>query len=711
MSKYDYILAKSKENGGTSLSFHLQSVADFSVKAAIYGNLNIEIARKGALMHDIGKASPVFQKKLRGYKANPFEMNFRHEIASLFFLGLIDEQMRPPVIDMIVAHHKSIAKDGRELGILDLDRYYGDYVFDFHADGFEKWQDDAVGILAECGFSGKTVDRRSAYESYQYALNYCKKKTKGWSVWKGLLIGADQLASAVGEYKDKIPVLFQKPDIRFYNRKHDLYPLSSIHSDITKRHTFVKAPTGAGKTDFLLKRCEGRIFYTLPYQASINAMYERIQNDLNDVVADIRLLHSISRLIVDGNKIEEKVIQDKIGASIKILTPHQLSAIAFGTRGYESILFDLKGCDVILDEIHTYSDIIQSIVLKIVEILHGIGCRIHIGTATMPTILEKAILNILGRHNVQYVELDENELDTFDRHIIHKSTSFEKLYSVINHALQNDEKILIVANRVANAQMIYQDLDNLYPEIPKMLIHSRYKRDDRSKLEKELKDVYNKSNKACVVVSTQVVEVSLDISFDLMITEAAPIDALIQRFGRINRMRNKSTIGKYKHIYVLEPPISDKDCKPYTLEILCKSFKVLPENELLKESSLQVLIDKVYPSINILDIDLDAVFVNEQWRLRELWHLPKSALLEKLDIDTVACIIEEDREFYWNANSEQRVLMEIPVNYNSVRWKKLEQISVGSNPFIVPDSAYTIAKGLDLRQVNKDNYDVNYQII
>ena len=711
MNKYDHILAKSIENGGTTLLSHVQSVKYFAVEAAKYAGLDIVIAEKGALIHDIGKTSPLFQRKLKGYRSNPLEMNFRHEIASLFFLSMVEERIRPQTIDMIVAHHKSIGKDGRELGILDLDYYYEDKAFDYHATDFEKWSNDAIGILVECGFEERAISRSEAYESYQYVLDYCKTRNKGWSEWKGLLIGADHIASAIGEKINKVSELFQLPDIGFYNRQHELYPLSLIKSDETKKHTFVKAPTGAGKTDFLLKHCKGRIFYTLPFQASINAMYERIKNDLEGKTKDIRLLHSISRLVIDNNKFEEKVIQDKFGASIKVLTPHQLAAIAFGTRGYESILFDLKGCDIILDEIHTYSDIIQSIVLKMVEILHNIDCRIHIGTATMPSALENAIIEILGTENTQYIELEDNVLNTFDRHIVHKSASFEELYDTINQAVDNQQKILIVANRVANAQVLYQTLDDLYPEIPKMLIHSRYKRFDRNKLESELKEVFNNSTNACIVVSTQVVEVSLDISFDLMITEAAPIDALIQRFGRINRKRDVTTIGKYKHVYVIAPPERDNDSKPYSIEILNRSFNILPDGEVLKESSLQRLINQVYPSVERVNIDLDAVFVNGQWRLKELWHLPKSALLEKLDIDSVSCITEEDKDAYREANPEERIIMEIPVNYNSVRWKKLDQMQIGSNPFIVPDSAYSAEKGLNFSLINTENYDSNYQII
>jgi CRISPR-associated endonuclease/helicase Cas3 len=146
----------------------------------------------------------------------------------------------------------------------------------------------------------------------------------------------------------------------------------------------VCAPTGAGKTDFLLRRCQGRVFYTLPFQASINAMYDRIKKDLKDTDAQIYLLHGASNLKVKENKVEERIMQRHIGASVKVMTPHQMASIVFGIKGYEAMLLDLKGCDIILDEINTYASEIQAIVLKIIEILKYSGCRIHVGTATMP---------------------------------------------------------------------------------------------------------------------------------------------------------------------------------------------------------------------------------------------------------------------------------------------------------------------------------------
>lgn len=711
MSPYDHILAKSAANGGTSLKDHILSVAKYSEMAASYFGLDTGIAKMGALIHDIGKASPLFQRKLeKGYYPSPHEMNFRHEIASIFFLPLLDKEKWPPIIDMVIAHHKSTTKDARELGVLDLDYNYGDDVFHFHATEFDYWSKNAIGLLNELGIEGTNITTSEAFDAYTFVINYCKTKEKGWSKWKGLLIGADHIASAIGSAHDKVPKLFSSPKLDFYNRKNNLYPLSLISSDLEKQHTFVKAPTGAGKTDFLLKRCNGRVFYTLPFQASINAMYDRIKNDLKNV-EDIRLLHSTSRLVVEGNKIEERVIQDKIGASVKVLTPHQLGAIVFGTRGYEAILFDLKGCDIILDEIHTYSNIIQAIVLKIVEILNAEGCRIHIGTATMPSVLEKKILEILGKEKTQVASLSDDILSSFNRHIVHKSNSFKELLPVVTQAVKEKQKILIVCNRVANAQNVFSQIKDTYPHVPRMLIHSRFRRADRNSLEAELKEVYNQSEDACIVVSTQVVEVSLDISFDMMITETAPIDALIQRFGRINRKRKETTKQTYKPVYVIAPPEKRKDSLPYSVDILQSSFKVLPDGNLLEEKTLQDRIDEVYQDISFIDINLDAVFTNNQWRLRKLLHYPKSAFLEKLEIDSVTCICKKDQDNYYESNADARILFEIPVNYNSVRGKGLEQLKYGSNPFVVPNSAYSNERGLDISRVSSHNHDVNDQIL
>lgn len=711
MSKYNHILAKHEDCGSMPLLEHLSEVA--AVAEVIAGNLGLDpaLARKGAILHDIGKVSPLFQQKLKqGYRMRPGFI-FRHEIASLFFLSLLNADEKDAVIEMIAAHHKSVYNDVRGLGLIDLEE--NEHSFAIHSEGFEQWKSDALGILEESGFDIHDISKEEAAESYEYALSYCEHLDLGYSEWKGVLMASDHLASALeGRLNDELAGLFVMPDLSFYNRVGDLYPLSTIPSDDKRKHTLVTAPTGAGKTDFLLRRSKGRVFYTLPFQASINAMYDRIRKDLDGTKAQVRLLHATSNLKVRGTRLEERILQRHVGASVKVLTPHQMASIVFGVKGYEAMIADLKGCDVILDEIHTYSDTIQAIVLRIIEILNVLGCRIHVGTATMPSALYNRILDLLGgRESVYEVRLAKTVLDTFDRHVVHKADDFNQCLDTIRTSIECRQKILIVCNQVKRAQERYRQLKDLFPNVKMMLLHSRFKRGERQRLEEALKNGYNNMDDACIVVSTQVVEVSLDISFDLMVTECAPIDALVQRFGRINRKRSKETIGKYKSVYVVSPPEDEKEAMPYRLNVLRSSFDVLPDGALLKEAAIQQMLDKVYGDIAIENIDYSgAAFFDGRWMITKLHHRGKSALLDTLDIDSAVCIKSGDKELYRMGLFSERSGLEIPVSYRSIAYRGLEQLEEGMRPFVVPDEAYSEELGF-MPDYAKPEYYRTFEIL
>jgi len=694
----------------TLLGEHLLHVKIVATCFASYMGLNAEIAANGAVLHDIGKAHPVFQDRLK-QKTNK-NTPFRHEIASLFFLSAFPENQWDDLIEMVVGHHKSVFKDGGSLGLLDLEEE-DDYL-DFHLGNWEQWSEEATSILREFNINVPAISRAAAKKNLDYCIDYCNEiiKRKGYSTWRGLLMGADHFASSlIHKTASESKKIFKTPNLSFYNRQHPLYPLSYVETDTGKKHTIIIACTGAGKTDFLFRRCKNRVFYTLPFQASINAMYKRVGNDLekDNPGIDIRVLHSTSS-IIKRKEDDETVLQNLIGSAVKILTPHQLVAIALGMKGYEAMILDLKGCDIILDEIHTYSGISQALVLKLIEVLISINCNIHIGTATMPSILYNRIKELLG-DDLMEVKLSNAELDQFDRHIIHKINNFEQADRIISLAVSENKKILIVRNTIQEAQEIYTSIKSSYAGIPLLLLHSKFKRKDRNYKERQLiglddhgRPVYefNTSSKACIVVSTQIVEVSLDISFDLMVTATAPLDALIQRFGRINRKRDSDSIGKLKDIYVVAPPDDEKEARPYELNILKRSFEVLEDGKVLKEKELQEKIDTVFTEIDFLKIEEHSKFKNGAFTIPMLTHRSKAALLELLKIDSVSCITESDLESYENGNFETRLNLEIPVNYWSVH--KMSQAKKGNMPFIIPDDAYCPELGLSIQNIKEQKF-------
>lgn len=716
---FAHLKAKGKPDH-TTLTDHLDHVITATVKAAEAFGMDRELAKTGAILHDIGKVHPVFQHRLTdNYQRGLTDEPMRHELASLLFLPLFDQSIWPTLTEMIVAHHKSTRDDAKAMGILDLDERFGQRAFILHSADWDTWSPLALSVLAAYGIPVRPISLGEAQEAYQYAFNYCQEAPDGFSDWKGLLMAGDHFASAlVQKTIAQTRRLFRTPTLTYYNRRHHLYPLSLTPTDSGRLHTLVTACTGAGKTDFLLRRCRGRVFYTLPFQASINSMFERIKHDLADdnPDLDIRVLHAASRLMVEKDKREEKTIQGHMGSAVKVLTPHQLASVVFGTRGYEATLMDLRDCDVILDEIHTYTKVTRSIVLKIVEMLKLLGCRIHIGTATMPTVLTDRIRALLGADSVYEVSLTNEQLDKFDRHRVYKLVTYQDANGIIEQAVAAHQKVLVVTNRVETAQQRFDELQTLYPGVPLLLLHSRFKRGERGKLEQQLtgkrtnergEPIYefNTGEGACIVVSTQVVEVSLDISFDLMITDTAPLDALIQRFGRVNRKRTQATIGTLKPVYVIMPPETEGEAKPYELDVLKASFDALPDNAVLHERDVQGLIDRVFPDVDNILIDKDAIYVNGRWRIEKLVHKPKSVLFDALEIDSMVCITETDRQAYEQTGYEERMAYEIPVRYHSIAHNGLARSEVGNKPFVVPDKAYDTALGLQMALARPELYD------
>ncbi|MBC8137761.1 MAG: CRISPR-associated helicase Cas3' [Fibrella sp.] len=719
------LLAKSPKNGGTGTTLldHTTHVVEAmrTVANEYLPADKLALAVRGAVLHDLGKAHPFFQKRVRNEVTgdNLRDVPHRHELSSLLFLPLFPRDEWGDLIDMIVAHHKSVCTHpndkGSKRGLLDLIEHHSG-VFERHAEGFGDWQTRVAPVLEAFGIVYRPITLPEAREAWEFAVEHCEGKTLGVSEWRGVLMSADHLASALEDgTQERVETLFVRPDLSPFVERAEtsdavLYPLSKKSADDPRPHTLIVAPTGSGKTDLLLRRCQtGRVFYLLPFQASINAMYNRLYEELHKDgrTCDIRRLHAASRIEIErkGNEtfIEEQVLQKHPGASVKVMTPHQVAAIVLGTSGHEAVMLDIRGQDVILDEIHVYGEQAQAMTLAIVSTLTRLGARVHIGSATIPAALQAEILRRLGgEESVYTVRLDNDELASYDRYIVHKIADETAALETVAAALGDGKRVLFLSNTVGTAQDRYTWAKQEFPDLPVLLLHSRYRRKDRAALEAKI-SVFDEMTTPCLVCATQVVEVSLDISFDTCVTDCAPLPALIQRFGRVNRRRTKDTLGTLAPVYVVAPPDNANKAKPYLLPELVATWAQLPDGDTLHETELQERIDAVYPTADIspISVHLAVDEATGAFRVRELTHRSKSLLVDMLEIDSAVCIRKSDEEAYTKARGakqgETRMMLEIPVRYLSVSSKFPQLTDVGNEPFVVPDTEYGEEVGLSLR--------------
>jgi CRISPR-associated endonuclease/helicase Cas3 len=162
---------------------------------------------------------------------------------------------------------------------------------------------------------------------------------------------------------------------------------------------------------------------------------------------------------------------------------------------------------------------------------------------------------------------------------------FSKIDLIAKAAEEKAQSTLVVCNHVPTAQVVYMELVNKVKDT--VLLHSQFTRRDRNEIENDLlrsklpqeHRLYKKLPK--ILVSTQVVEVSLDLDFEQGFTEPAPIDAIIQRLGRINRFASRppaqvGIFSKQAHSY----KIYDKDLTAKSLRELSGLPRPLGEDEL-----------------------------------------------------------------------------------------------------------------------------------
>ena len=180
---------------------------------------------------------------------------------------------------------------------------------------------------------------------------------------------------------------------------------------------------------------------------------------------------------------------------------------------------------VILDEVHTYEPFTLGLLKAALDTAPPE--HLAVASATLPSYLLH-LLEFDGdllRAEAQLWQRKRHHIELREGPILHG-------LSEIAEQARSGKRVLVVVNTVPKAQEVFRTLQKMQvPSEYLELLHSRFTYRDRIRKEQNLQH----PPPGMVLVSTQVVEVSLDISFDVLYTEIAPIDALVQRMGRVNR--------------------------------------------------------------------------------------------------------------------------------------------------------------------------------
>lgn len=354
----------------------------------------------------------------------------------------------------------------------------------------------------------------------------------------------------------------------------------------------VEAPMGEGKTEAALLLAEhaaarighAGIFVGLPTQATANQMLGRVKSFLErahpGTAANLQLTHGGASLVeryteliravydedrqASGNVHAEAWFADKkraLLASHAVGTIDQALLAVLRTRHGFVRLFGLSGKTVILDEVHAYDTYTSTLIERLLTWLSAMGASVILLSATLPSTRRRSLLAAYAGDGIPSGTTAYPRISVADAcgvRVLGFGTLRAARRVAINRMGDETEQIAMqvahnlaaggcgvwICNTVGRAQSAYTALRELRrqgmlpTETPLVLLHSRLLHGDRQKREVEIERLFGRQGQRparAIVVGTQVLEQSLDVDFDLMISDVAPIDLLLQRAGRLHR--------------------------------------------------------------------------------------------------------------------------------------------------------------------------------
>ncbi|MBM4042906.1 MAG: CRISPR-associated helicase Cas3' [Planctomycetes bacterium] len=321
-------------------------------------------------------------------------------------------------------------------------------------------------------------------------------------------------------------------------------------AESSKPATIVMAGCGNGKTTaaymWAQKWAAGKkLFFAYPTTGTASAGFEDYLLAQDDLAR--ALIHG--RAWVDLRAMQDSPEDDPLETSARmdalLAWSQQVIACTVDTvlgliQNQRRPLFSLPAiaCGAfVFDEIHNYDRRLFGELLRFLTTFPG--APVLLMSATIPPKRLAAIREVLGERAGAPV-CGDPELEARKRYRLEGRPDAEECWPDVEKALRVGQKVLWVCNRVKDARAVFRAAARSTGGAEVALYHSRLRYEDRVKRQKEVLRLFDPNTKSpCLVVATQVCEMSLDISADLMVTAIPPLPALVQRLGRLNRFAER----------------------------------------------------------------------------------------------------------------------------------------------------------------------------
>ncbi len=537
-----------------------------------------------AWLHDLGKSNDHFQKTIR--RIQP-QQGIRHEtlgfvVAAEFLSPYLEhirqqrnypEWFRHAILFAISGHHRKFPdkqdRKGTEVQFFgehrDIDKLMNIGKSYFGLNQIPKLRNQVYSLLTFGGIGERISKLKRELDS-----DFSPKEKRFIAVLKSMLICADIAGSALPEkvkakdqnirkwLKKRIMPVLQKAQLEdVVQKKLKGFKPKPFQEEVMTpdcNTVLIEAGCGAGKTAaaylWASQYADGkRLFFCYPTTATAAegfAGYLRdpdfeaiLVNSRADV--DYRLLKNLpgrSESQIEFRDMQLEALETWTIPAV-VCTAHTVLGLLQNCRKGIIALPSMVRSAFVFDEVHSYSPKLFAHFLRFLEIFSQVPVLMM--TATLPPSRKKALDDVCKKRGGLRVVQGHIERENAPRYLLHRSdeiTAWDNACEV----LKNNGKVLWVCNTVCRAMKIVQDaIDKNLPVEP---FHSRYRYKDRLIRQRKVVDGFESDQPAMLAVTTQVAEMSLDLSADLLVSEYAPIASMIQRLGRLNRFEDKPSQEK-----------------------------------------------------------------------------------------------------------------------------------------------------------------------